>query len=80
MPTVLQIGPYRLGFWSKENHEPPHVHVRRDRNTAKLWLDGPASVASNNRFAEHELVRIRKIVVDHRELLLKAWHEHFDNS
>ena len=28
MPTVLRWGPYRAFFYSNENDEPAHVHVR----------------------------------------------------
>ena len=32
IPTVPNIpGPYRLFFYSFDGHEPPHVHVRRER-------------------------------------------------
>jgi hypothetical protein len=75
MPTVLRIGPYRIGFYSRENNEPPHVHVRRDRFHAKYWLD-PVELAENKRFSPHELTIIRAIVAEHREQLLEAWHEH----
>ena len=45
MPTVLNIpGPYRLFFYSFDCHEPPHVHVRRERMVCKFWL---APVAFN---------------------------------
>lgn len=77
MPTVLRIGPYRLGFWSRENNEPPHVHVYRDKYVAKLWLDPSVSVASNRGYPAHELTLIRGIVEENRERLLEAWHEHF---
>lgn len=43
MPTVLRLGPYRFFFYSVDRGEPPHVHVRRDRGTAKFWLDPCAS-------------------------------------
>ena len=43
MPTVPDIpGPDRLFFYSFDGHEPPHVHVRRERMICKFWL---ASVA-----------------------------------
>jgi hypothetical protein len=77
MPVVLWIGPYRIGFWSRENFEPPHVHVKRERFTAKYWLDPRVEFAGNRGFAPHELTKIRQIVEQHREMLLEAWHEHF---
>jgi hypothetical protein len=39
MPTVLRRGPYRSFFYSSDRAEPPHVHVERDANLAKFWLD-----------------------------------------
>ena len=37
MPTVLWIGPYRFFFYSRGNQEPPHIHVERDENVAKIY-------------------------------------------
>jgi hypothetical protein len=39
MPTVLRAGPYRFLFYSDDSGEPPHVHVERDDNSAKFWLN-----------------------------------------
>ena len=36
MPTVMRVGPYRLFFYSADGHEPPHIHVERDADIAKL--------------------------------------------
>ena len=76
MPIVLRIGPYRIGFWSKENNEPPHVHVRRERFVAKFWLQ-PVKLADNQGFARHEITVISRIVEQNRDQLLERWHEHF---
>ena len=46
MPTVLRIGPYRFHFYSRENNEPPHIHVTREEMEAKFWLR-PVSLANN---------------------------------
>lgn len=78
MPDVLRIAPYRFFFWSRENSEPPHVHVKRDRSEAKFWIDPLVELAGNWGFARHELARVRQLVVSHRDLILEAWHEHFD--
>ena len=79
MPTVLRIGPHRYFFYSNENDEPPHIHVSRDRSTAKFWLDPTVILAGNTGFRASEINRIHAVVVDHREQLLEAWHEHFGN-
>jgi hypothetical protein len=76
MPTIKWIGPYRFHFYSKENDEPPHIHASRDDCEAKFWLD-PLALAANRGFPSHELNRVRRIVNDHRDLFLRAWHDYF---
>jgi hypothetical protein len=80
MPTVVRIGPYRIGFWSREPNEPPHVHVRRERCRAKYWLEPFVEFADSRGFAQHELTVIRAIIESHRERLLEAWHEYFGEA
>lgn len=77
MPVILRIGPYVFFFFSLENNEPPHIHVQRDRDVAKFWLN-PVALASNKRYPLYELTRIRRLVEDNRELLLKGWYEYFE--
>ena len=79
MPTVLRTGPYRLYFYSHEPNEPPHVHVDRDVESAKFWLE-PVSLARNLGFNARELRRLQLIVMEHRTELLEAWHGFFDIS
>jgi len=76
VPAVDEIGPYKLFFYSAEGHEPPHVHVRRDRATAKFWLS-PVRLARSRRFSDHELRVIQGIVAENEERILEAWNEHF---
>lgn len=76
MPTVLRSGPYRLSFYSLEPGEPPHVHVKRDRDEAKVWLT-PVALASRRGFSDREIGLILRLVGDHRTALLDAWHDFF---
>lgn len=76
MPTVLREGPYRFYFWSHEPNEPPHVHVDRERFSAKFWLQ-PVGLARNIGFRAHELRTIQSIIVEHQDELLEAWNGHF---
>ena len=39
MPTVLQTEGYRFYFYSRENQEPPHIHVEFGDKLAKYWLE-----------------------------------------
>ena len=74
MPTVLRVGRYRFFFFSNENNEPSHIHVKTESDQAKFWLD-PINLASNYGFRAHELNEIEKIIQDHKDELLEAWNE-----
>ena len=76
MPTVLRTGPYRLYFHSHEPNEPPHVHVDRDDQSCKFWLQ-PVALARNLRFSARELRNIEKIIIENERLLLEAWNDYF---
>jgi hypothetical protein len=75
MPTVLRSGPYRFYFFSHEPNEPAHVHVDRDNNSAKFWLQ-PVALARNFGFGARELRDIARIIRENQSLLLEAWHGH----
>jgi len=38
-PTILRIGHFRFFFYSGDREEPPHVHIERNDQVAKIWLD-----------------------------------------
>jgi hypothetical protein len=76
VPIIEEIGPYRLFFYSAEGIEPPHVHIRQDRATAKFWLN-PVRLAASRRFGDHELQTLRKIVEENQQRIVEAWNEHF---
>ena len=77
MPTVLRVGPYRFFFYAGDREEPPHVHVERDADVAKFWLD-PVRLANSKGFRRNELDRVRRLVEERRSELLKGWDEFFD--
>ena len=74
MPTVLRVGRDRFFFFSNENNEPPHIHVKAEGDQAKFWLN-PISLASNYGFRAHELNEIERIIQEHKAELLEAWNE-----
>lgn len=51
------------------------VHVRRERNEAKFWLQ-PVALAWNRGFSAKELNEIRRIIVANELSIIEAWHEH----
>lgn len=77
MPTVLQVGPYGFIFFSSDRDEPPHIHVKRDRQLAKFWLE-PIVLEKNRGFKDYELNQIEKIIEENRQILLEAWYDFFD--
>jgi len=79
MPTVKKIDGYRFFFFSREGHEPPHIHVDQAEKYAKFWLD-PVSMARSQSFRSHQLTKIRELVEENRGLFLEAWHEYFGSE
>jgi hypothetical protein len=77
MPTVLRSGPYRFYFYGSDRDEPAHVHVERDEETAKFWLD-PVRLQSSGGFGRRELNQIQRLVQDNQEQLLRSWNEFFN--
>ena len=75
MPTVFRIGPYRFFFFSSDRVEPPHIHVARDDDEAKLWLK-PVRLHSNDGFRSAELRRVTALVEDNEPRLLEAWNDY----
>jgi hypothetical protein len=78
MPTVLRTGPYRFFFYAGDRHEPPHIHVERENYTAKFWLD-PIRLQQSGGFRRNEITRIRRLVEEYREHLLRSWDEYFND-
>lgn len=76
MPTVLRRGPYRFFFYSSDRDEPVHVHVERDANVAKFWLE-PVRLQRSGRFRQSEIVRIAGILKEHHTEVVEAWNEYF---
>ncbi len=76
MPTILRQGPYSIAFFAGDRPEPKHVHVRRDRNEAKIWLE-PVEVANDGGFGSTEINRITQIIETHADMLKDAWDDYF---
>lgn len=76
MPTVFREGPYRLFFYSADRNEPVHVHVERDANRAKFWLD-PVRLARSGGFTAAELRDVERLVFTEQQRLVEKWNEYF---
>ena len=77
MPTVLRIGRFRFFVFSNEGQEPAHIHVKAAEDEAKFWLE-PVELVTNYGFNARELTQIGRMIQEHHDGLLEAWHEHWD--
>ena len=76
-PTVHREKGFRFFFYSNEGLEPPHIHVVKGGNEAKIWLTPEVSVAENYGFSRKELSTILGIVETNLEKFLEEyyrWH------
>jgi len=73
MPTTLRIGPYRFYFYSYDCGEPRHIHVDREKMSAKFWLDPDVSLTGNYGFSRKELRDIERIMRNNLETLRNEW-------
>lgn len=76
MPTVLRVGGHRFYFYSEENNEPPHVHIRSAENRAKFWLD-PVTLVNSRGYNPGEIREVQRITEENQAILLEKWYEHF---
>ena len=82
MPVALRQSGLRYYFFSNEGQPPeaPHIHVKGGGRDAKVWLEPEISLADSYGFNSKELSNILQVVADNRDLLLKAWHDHFGDQ
>ncbi len=78
MPTFADIGPYKLFLYSSDGNEPPHIHVRRDRATAKFWI-APVRIATSRNFSDSDLRSLQKLVEENENAIMEAWNDYFRN-
>jgi hypothetical protein len=64
--------------YSHEPNEPPHVHVDRDDQSAKFWLN-LVTLALNLGFSATELRRIERMLDENGAMLLEEWNARFGN-
>jgi Domain of unknown function (DUF4160) len=60
MPEVLRVRGYRFFFFSREGHDPRHIHVEQAERYAKFWLE-PIELVESRGFHSSELRELRSI-------------------
>jgi len=78
MPSK-KIGGYLFQFYSSDENEPPHVHVKRSGRVAKIWLNG-IEVEYNRGYNAPDLNQILRLTYESLDELLEMWHDHFNQS
>jgi hypothetical protein len=78
VPTVLRSGPYRFFFYAGDWNEPPHIHIERDDDIAKLWLK-PVRLQRSGGFGRAEIAKLTALVTERQDELLEAWNAYFKN-
>lgn len=79
MPVVFHRDGLRYYFFSNEGQPaaPAHIHVKGGGKDAKIWLVPEIAIAEAYGFNRRKLSVILSAVADQRDLILRAWHDHF---
>jgi len=79
LPSLFQIGGYKVFFWSNENNEPIHVHIANGKptsNATKVWITslGGGIVANNNsKIPQNELNELLEVISAQFFMICDAW-------
>lgn len=83
MPSIFQIGGYKVFFWSNENNEPIHVHIAKGKpssNATKIWITssgGCIVVHNNSKIPLNELNELLEVISAQFFLICDLWKKHF---
>jgi hypothetical protein len=77
MPTVLLLYGFRFFFYSNENNEPAHIHVKKGSGEGKIWLEPVIEIAWLYGFSKQEENAVWEIANGHRQLFINKWYEYF---
>lgn len=78
MPAVLFINGFKFFFYSNENDEPVHIHVKKGNAEGKIWLEPKCAIAYLHGFTYAEEKNILEIVNVNFEILKTKWNEYFN--
>jgi len=60
------------------NRPPGRVHVERERNKAKFWLD-PVRLQNSGGYNRNEINRIQRLIGENQKMLLEKWNDYFSD-
>jgi len=77
-PTVFREGSFRFFFFSREESR-IHIHVAHTDGEAKFWLEPNIELALNKGLNSKQVSEALLLVQQHREEILNAWKQHFED-
>jgi hypothetical protein len=81
LPSLFQIGSYRIFFWSNENNEPIHVHIGKGKptpNATKIWITAAGGCIVANNSGKIPLNELLEIISAQYFYICSKWKEHFN--
>ncbi len=77
VPKVFEKDGFLFFFYSNE-HRPIHVHVRRGGGEAVFEVESGVELRESQGFKVRDLARAEALALEHRDLIIRKWHEHLD--
>jgi hypothetical protein len=74
-PIFKNENGYRFSIFSNEENR-IHVHVYKEKSSAKIWLEPSVEIAENKGFSRKELKQIIKIVKENEEDFKTKYRAH----
>lgn len=79
---MIYILGWRIFFYSNEGDEPMHVHAQKAEMECKFWIiEEEFEIREEYAFnlGPADKREIRRIIFQHFDLIIEAWHKHFKN-
>lgn len=73
---MLKIDGFRFFFFSDE-HNPVHIHVEKGDGYMRVELE-TLKVTNKQKFTKNDEKKIMSIIKEHKEKLIGAWNEYFN--
>jgi hypothetical protein len=77
VPRIFEKDGYLFFFYSNE-HRPIHVHVRRGGGEAVFEVENGVELRESQGLKVKELSKAEALAEEHRELIIRKWHEHLN--
>jgi hypothetical protein len=73
-PTVFRYKNAKFYFFSREKSR-MHIHVLTPDGEAKFWMAPDIELATTIKLKAKELNRLKKIVEEHRDEIIRTWQQ-----